>query len=71
MPLALVLVALLLLAVALFALQNAQPVTVRFLLWQVEASVAAVTLAATAAGVLMGGLIGLVGRLRRRRQSTT
>jgi uncharacterized integral membrane protein len=55
----------LLLAVAIFALENAQTVTVRFLSWQLQSSVAVVTLAATAAGVLIAGLIGLVSRLRR------
>ena len=55
----------LLLAVAIFALENAQAVTVRFLYWQLQSSVAVVTLAATAAGVLIAGLIGLVSRLRR------
>lgn len=55
----------LLLAVAIFALENAQPVAVRFLYWQLQSSVAVVTLAATAAGVLIAGLIGVVSRLRR------
>ena len=55
----------LLLVVAIFALENAQPVTVRFLYWQVQSSVAVVTLAATAAGVLIAGLVGLASRLRR------
>lgn len=55
----------LLLAVAIFALQNAQAVTVRFLYWGLESSVAVVTLAATAAGVLMATLFVLASRLRR------
>ncbi|HEX7628825.1 MAG TPA: LapA family protein, partial [Candidatus Methylomirabilis sp.] len=55
----------LLLAVAIFALENAQAVTVRFLYWQFQSSVAVVTLAATAAGVLIAGLVGLASRLRR------
>ena len=55
----------LLLAVAIFALENAQAVTVRFLYWQLQSSVAVVTLAATAAGVLIAGLVGLASRLRR------
>ena len=61
----LIILSVLLLAVAIFALENAQPVTVRFLYWELQASVAVVTLAATAAGVLIAGLIGLVSRLRR------
>ena len=61
----LIVLSVLLLAVAIFALENAQAVTVRFLYWQLQSSVAVVTLAATAAGVLIAGLIGLVTRLRR------
>jgi uncharacterized integral membrane protein len=64
MPFLIVLSALLL-AVAIFALENAQAVTVRFLYWQLQSSVAVVTLAATAAGVLIAGLVGLGNRLRR------
>jgi uncharacterized integral membrane protein len=60
-----VLLTLLLLAVAVFALQNADPVILRFLHWQFQSSVAVVTLGATAAGALIAGLIGVGGRLRR------
>jgi uncharacterized integral membrane protein len=55
----------LLLAVAIFALGNAQAITVRFLYWELQSSVAVVTLAATASGVLIAGLVGLASRLRR------
>lgn len=61
----LIVLSVLLLAVAIFALQNAQAVTVRFLYWEIQSSVAVVTLAATATGVLIAGLVGLVSRLRR------
>ena len=61
----LIVLSVLLLAIAIFALENAQAVTVWFLYWQLQSSVAVVTLAATAAGVLIAGLIGLVSRLRR------
>lgn len=61
----LIVLSVLLLAVAIFALENAQAITVRFLSWQLQSSVAVVTLAATAAGVLIAGLIGVVSRLRR------
>ena len=61
----LIVLSVLLLAVAIFALENAQAVTVRFLYWELQSSMAVVTLAATAAGVLIAGLIGLVSRLRR------
>jgi len=52
----------LLLAVAIFALENAQAVTVRFLYWQLQSSVAVVALAATAAGALVAGLFGFASR---------
>jgi uncharacterized integral membrane protein len=52
----LIVLSVLLLAVAIFALENAQAVTVRFLFWQLQSSVAVVTLAATTAGVLIAGL---------------
>jgi putative membrane protein len=59
------LLTLLLLAVALFALQNADPVTLRFWPWQVQSSVAVVTLAATAAGALIATLLSVATRLMR------
>jgi len=61
----LIVLSVLLLAIAIFALENPQAITVRFLYWQLQSSVAVVTLAATGAGVLIAGLIGLAGRLRR------
>jgi uncharacterized integral membrane protein len=60
-----VLISLLLLVVAVFALQNADSVTVRFLHWQIQASVAVVTLGSTTVGALVAGLFGLAARLRR------
>lgn len=67
----LIVVSVILLAVAVFALENAQGVTVRFLYWELESSVAVITLAATAAGVLIAGLVGLASRLRRWRRGRT
>lgn len=61
----LIVLSVLLLGVAIFALQNAQAVTVRFLYWELQSSVAVVSLAATAAGGLIAGLVGLASRLRR------
>jgi uncharacterized integral membrane protein len=63
--LSLIVLSVLLLAVVIFALQNAQAVTVRFLFWQLESSVALVAVAATAAGMLIGELFGLARRLLR------
>jgi uncharacterized integral membrane protein len=55
-------VAILLLAVAVFAFQNPDAVTVRFLRWQLSASVAVVTIAAAAAGALAAALASLASR---------
>ena len=52
-----------LLTVVVFALQNAQTVTVRFLFWQVQSSLAVVTIAATAAGVVIAALFDSARRL--------
>ena len=60
--LSLIVLSVLLLAVVIFALQNAQAVTVRFLFWQLQSSAAVVALAATAAGVLIAELFGLARR---------
>ena len=65
MQLVFVLLTLLLLVVAIFALQNAEPATVRFLHWQIRSSVAVVTLAATAAGALIAALLSWAARLLR------
>jgi uncharacterized integral membrane protein len=55
-------VAILLFAVAVFAFQNPDAVTVRFLYWQLSASVAVVTIAAAAAGALAAALASLAAR---------
>jgi uncharacterized integral membrane protein len=60
-----IILSLLLLAVALFALQNLDVVTIRFWPWQFQASVAILVLGATAGGALIAGLLGLASRLRR------
>jgi uncharacterized integral membrane protein len=65
MQVLLAVVALLLLCVAVFAFQNPDPVTVRFLRWQLSASVAVVTLAAAASGALAAALASLAARLVR------
>jgi uncharacterized integral membrane protein len=70
MPLLIVL-SVILLAVAIFALENAQTITVRFLYWELQSSVAVVTLAAMAAGVLIAGSVGLASRLLRWRRGRT
>jgi uncharacterized integral membrane protein len=61
----LIVVSVLLLAVVMFALQNAQAITIRFLGWQLQSSVAVVAVAATAAGMLIAELFGLARDLLR------
>ena len=56
-------VAILLFAVAVFAFQNPDAVTIRFLHWQLSASVAVVTIASAATGALAAALAGLAARL--------
>jgi uncharacterized integral membrane protein len=63
--LSLIVLSVLLLVLVIFALQNAQAVTVRFLFWQLQSSLAVVALAATAAGVLIAELFRLASRLLR------
>jgi putative membrane protein len=54
--------------VALFAVQNAGPVTLRFGFWSVETSLVVVILVATVAGAAMASLVGLPGWIRDRRR---
>jgi len=65
MQVLLAVVAILLFTVAIFAFQNPDPVTVRFLFWQLSASVAVVTIASAAAGALAAALASLAARFVR------
>ena len=51
--------------VAVVALQNGQVAPVSFLFWQLQAPVALIILASTAAGLVIGGLIRFAGVVRR------
>ncbi len=65
---ALILSILLAAGIALFAVQNAGPVSVRFGLWSVELSLVVVILVAVAIGAILASLIGLPGWMRDRRR---
>ena len=65
---ALILSLILAIAVAVFAIQNAGPVTLRFGFWSVETSLVVVILVATAAGAALASLLGLPGWIRNRRR---
>lgn len=54
--------------VAVFAVQNAGPVTLRFGFWSVETSLVVVILVAAAAGAAMASLVGFPGWVRDRRR---
>jgi uncharacterized integral membrane protein len=65
---ALILSLILAILVAVFAIQNAGPVTLRFGFWSVETSLVVVILVAAAAGAAMASLLGLPGWIRDRRR---
>jgi uncharacterized integral membrane protein len=65
---ALILSLILAIAVAVFAIQNAGPTTLRFGFWSVETSLVVVILVAVAAGAAVASLLGLPGWIRDRRR---
>ncbi|OAG27962.1 LapA family protein [Thermodesulfatator autotrophicus] len=68
MEIYLILAAVLGIFIAVFAIQNAAPVTVKFLVWQFESSLAVLIILAMLAGMLLVFLISLPGRLKRRKE---
>jgi uncharacterized integral membrane protein len=62
----LILSLLLAILVAVFAIQNAGPVTLRFGIWSAETSLVVVILVAVAAGAAVASLLGLPGWIRDR-----
>lgn len=64
---ALILFLLLATGVAIFAVQNAGPVTVRFGFWSLEMSLVVVILVAAALGAMMASLVSLPAWFRDRR----
>jgi uncharacterized integral membrane protein len=65
---ALILFLALAIAVAVFAVQNAGGVLLRFGFWSVETSLVVVILVSTVAGAAMASLLGLPGWFRDRRR---
>lgn len=63
---ALILSLVLAIMVAVFAVQNAGPVALRFGFWSVETSLVVVILVAAAAGAAVASLLGLPGWIRDR-----
>ena len=67
MPIIYFLIAALAIAVAFFALQNADRVTIKFLAWKIdEAPLAAVILISGAVGALVVSMVGIVQRWKLR-----
>jgi uncharacterized integral membrane protein len=67
MPIVYLLIAVVAVAIALFALQNAEHVTIRFLIWKIDrAPLAAVILISGAVGAILVSLIGFVQRWKLR-----
>ncbi|RUM87595.1 MAG: DUF1049 domain-containing protein [Thermodesulfatator sp.] len=64
----LILAALLGVLIAAFAIQNAAPVAVRFLVWQFESSLAVIVILSLLAGMVLIFLISLPGRFKRRKE---
>jgi uncharacterized integral membrane protein len=51
--------------IAVFSVQNAEPVTITFLLWTFKASLAIVIFLSVLSGVLIAAIISLPGKIRR------
>lgn len=67
MPLVYLLIAAVAVAIAIFALQNADQVTIRFLAWRIEgAPLAAVILVSVTIGAVLVSLVGFAQRWRLR-----
>ncbi len=64
----LILAALIGVLIAAFAIQNATPVAVKFLVWQFESSLAVVIILSLLAGMVLIFLISVPGRLKRRKE---
>jgi len=52
------------LGVAVFAVQNAAPITVNLIRWQLETSLVVVVVGSAAAGAMVAGLIGLIRQIQ-------
>ncbi|WP_297055743.1 LapA family protein [Thermosulfurimonas sp.] len=64
----LILAALLGVLIAAFAIQNATPVAVKFLVWEFQSSLAVIVILSLLAGMILIFLISLPGRLKRRKE---
>ena len=68
MQIYLLIAALIAVLAVIFALQNAVPITVSFLIWQVNSSLALILIVAFIAGVITSFLFNLLSNLRKNRK---
>ncbi|NPA49494.1 MAG: LapA family protein [Thermodesulfobacteria bacterium] len=68
MELYLILAAILGIFVAIFAIQNAVAVTVKFLIWEFQSSLAVLIIISMLAGMLLVFLLSIPGRIKRRKE---
>jgi len=60
-----VLVLIIIAVIAVFSVQNADPVAISFLFWSFEASLAIVIFLSVLSGIVIAAIISLPGRIRR------
>ena len=65
MPFLLIVAIILAALTAIFAIQNANVITVSFLGWETEASLALILILTLGVGILVGYLAGLPGRMKK------
>ena len=68
---AVILLIVLLIIAGIFSLQNAIPVTVTFLFWKFEASLAIIVLLSILGGIIAGAILMLLIRFKRQPKKTT
>lgn len=59
-----VIAVLIVILIAIFALQNAAPVSISFIFWKFEASVAIIIFLCTIAGIIIGMILSTLLRLK-------
>lgn len=64
-----VLALIIVLIVAIFSVQNSAPVAVNFLFWRFQASLAIVIFFSVIAGAVIGVILSLAAKMKRRRKS--
>jgi len=60
-----ILVVVIVAVIAIFSVQNAEPVTISFLFWTFKASLAIVIFLSVLSGILIAVIISLPGKIRR------